>query len=47
MQMEKKQECKNFIFTKTGAVVLTIITAFLIAGAVVAMDFCFGFGWFF
>ncbi|MBQ3036111.1 MAG: hypothetical protein IJD31_04185 [Lachnospiraceae bacterium] len=45
--MEKKQERKNFIFTKPGAVVLTIITAFLIAGAVVAMDFGFGFGWFF
>lgn len=47
MQMEKKQERTNFIFTETGAVVLTIITAFLIAGAVVAMDFGFGFGWFF
>lgn len=45
--MDEKKERKNFIFTKTGAVVLTIITAFLIAGAVVAMDFGFGFGWFF
>ncbi len=45
--MEKKQESKNFIYTKAGAVVLTIITALLVAGAVVAMDFGFGFGWFF
>lgn len=45
--MKEKKERKNFIYTKTGAVVLTIITAFLIAGAVVAMDFGFGFGWFF
>lgn len=45
--MKDKKEQKSFIYTKTGAVVLTIITAFLIAGAVVAMDFGFGFGWFF
>lgn len=45
--MKTDKERKNFIFTKTGAVVLTIITAFLIAGAIVAMDFGFGFGWFF
>ncbi len=45
--MKDKKEQNNFIYTKTGAVVLTIITILLIAGAVVAMDFGFGFGWFF
>lgn len=45
--MKTDKEGNNFIYTKTGAVVLTIITIFLIAGAVVAMDFGFGFGWFF
>lgn len=45
--MTEHEEKKNFIYTKKGAVVLTIITIFLIAGAVVAMDFGFGFGWFF
>ena len=45
--MKDKKERKNFIYTKTGAIVLTIITAFLVAGAAVAMDFGFGFGWFF
>ncbi len=45
--MKDKKERKNFIYTKTGAIVLTIVTAFLVAGAAVAIDFGFGFGWFF
>ncbi|MBQ8246941.1 MAG: hypothetical protein IJZ42_07390 [Lachnospiraceae bacterium] len=45
--MKDKKEQKSFIYTKPGVIVLTIITAILIAGAIVAMDFGFGFGWFF
>lgn len=41
---EPKKEKKNFLFTKTGAVVLTIITIFLIIGAFLAVDFGFGLG---
>ena len=45
--MQDKKEQKRFIDTTPGVIVLTIITAILIAGAAVAMDFGFGFGWFF
>ena len=45
--MKDKKERRKFIYTKPGVIVLTIVTALLIAGAVVAMDFGFGFGWFF
>lgn len=45
--MSDTQNKKNPLFTKAGAVILTIITFFLVIGAVIAMDFGFGFGWFF
>ena len=44
---EVKQENKKFIYTKPGMILLTIVTALLVVGAAVAMDFGFGFGWFF
>ncbi len=47
MAEHEQKEKKNFIFTKPGVIVLTIITIFLVIGAVIAMDFGFGFGWFF
>lgn len=45
--MTEHKEKKKFIYTKPGVIVLTIITILLVIGAVVAMDFGLGFGWFF